>query len=341
MITVSIDPATKQVAMFSLPRDTVDVPLPPGPGPQRLRARVYRGKINSFCVERRHRSDLFPGNRGAARLQRLKAILGELYGLDIKYYVEVNFEGFRKVVDALGGVTINVQVPVLDDNFPGRRRPRSRLYIPAGIQHMDGDAGAAYARSRNSIDRLRPRRAPAARAPVAAPAGRSAALIRSCPSWSTALGQAVRTDIPVDQLAAAARARRRRSTRATSGRSSSPRRSTRTSLHCHAARLHHRPDVDRIRAAVANAFTIDPARSRRCARRWPTEGADVWVLNGTGRPRTAARAWRGTSSTTGSPRRRPARSRRVPCRPTHGHHVYNGAESASRRRSRTSRSCSR
>ena len=31
LITVSIDPVTKQVAMFSLPRDTVDVPVPPGP----------------------------------------------------------------------------------------------------------------------------------------------------------------------------------------------------------------------------------------------------------------------------------------------------------------------
>ena len=46
LIVVSIDPVTKQVAMFSLPRDTVDVPLPPGPARQafgpRLRAEDQR-----------------------------------------------------------------------------------------------------------------------------------------------------------------------------------------------------------------------------------------------------------------------------------------------------------
>ena len=51
-----------------------------------------------------------------ARVRGLKAMLGDLYGLDIRYYVAVNFEGFRKVVDALGGV--NDQRP-----DPGRRRP--------------------------------------------------------------------------------------------------------------------------------------------------------------------------------------------------------------------------
>ena len=52
-------------------------------------------------------------------------------------------------MDALGGVTINVQVPVLDDNFPDHGR-KLRLYIPAGIQHMDGAEALRYARSRKS-----------------------------------------------------------------------------------------------------------------------------------------------------------------------------------------------
>ena len=42
LIVVSIDPVTKQVAMFSLPRDTVDVPIPPGPARQRLRVGLHR-----------------------------------------------------------------------------------------------------------------------------------------------------------------------------------------------------------------------------------------------------------------------------------------------------------
>jgi hypothetical protein len=59
LIVASIDPKTKQVALFSLPRDTVDVPLPPGP------AQAVYGtvpcKINSLWTTATGRPDLFPG----------------------------------------------------------------------------------------------------------------------------------------------------------------------------------------------------------------------------------------------------------------------------------------
>ncbi|HEV8282133.1 MAG TPA: hypothetical protein VGQ02_09760, partial [Candidatus Limnocylindrales bacterium] len=58
LITVSIDPVTKQVAMFSLPRDTQEVPVPPGPA-QRVWGRTYGQKINSWFVNNRRRSDLW------------------------------------------------------------------------------------------------------------------------------------------------------------------------------------------------------------------------------------------------------------------------------------------
>ena len=58
------------------------------------------------------RPDLFPGTATSRGYNAVKALLGELYGIDIRYYVEVNFDGFRKVIDTLGGVTVNVQMPV-------------------------------------------------------------------------------------------------------------------------------------------------------------------------------------------------------------------------------------
>ena len=119
LIVVSIDPVTKQVAMFSLPRDTVDVPTPPGPARSAFGS-VYTRKINAWWTSVRKRTDLFPGNpnKNLPGYNGLKAIIGNLYGLDIKYFVEVNFDGFKKVVDTIGGVTINVQVPVTDDRYP-------------------------------------------------------------------------------------------------------------------------------------------------------------------------------------------------------------------------------
>ena len=148
MIVVSIDPTTDQVVMFQLPRDTVDVPVPPGPA-QKLFGTVYAGKINSWFVNVRHRADLFPGTDQTRGYTGLKAILGELYAIDIKYYVEVNFAGFEQIVDALGGVTINVQVPVVDDSYPAGGGALQRVYIPSGMQHMNGAEALVYARSRH------------------------------------------------------------------------------------------------------------------------------------------------------------------------------------------------
>jgi anionic cell wall polymer biosynthesis LytR-Cps2A-Psr (LCP) family protein len=94
LITVSIDPVTKQVAMFSLPRDTKNVPVPSGPA-RSVWGRVYGNKINSFYMNNRNRSDLWPGGKSTRGYNALKSLLGELYGLDIKYFVKVNFERSR------------------------------------------------------------------------------------------------------------------------------------------------------------------------------------------------------------------------------------------------------
>ncbi|MGZ8501682.1 MAG: LCP family protein [Candidatus Limnocylindrales bacterium] len=149
LIVVSIDPKTKQVAMFSLPRDTVDVPIPAGPA-RSVFGSAYRGKINSLWLNARYRADAFPGTDKSRGFNALKSVLGELYGLDIQYYVMVNFAGFKNIVDTLGGVTINVQNPVLDDHYPGDRGASLRVYIPAGVQHMNGTQALIYARSRHT-----------------------------------------------------------------------------------------------------------------------------------------------------------------------------------------------
>ncbi len=275
LITVSIDPVTKQVAMFSLPRDTQYVPIPPGPA-RNVWGRTYGNKINSFFVNNRKRSDLWPGNDRTRGYNALKAVLGELYDLDIKYFVEVNFNGFKKVVDAVGGVTINVQVPIVDDAFPGSTGRAQRLYIPSGIQHMDGEQALRYARSRNtSTDFDRGARQQRVLLSLREQADPSILLPR-LPELVDALKSAVRTDIPLDQidellgLATAVDTANIRS-------------------FVFAPPLYQRevltgywtePYVDKIREAIADAFTGDPADQER-REQLAGEGAGVWVLNGT------------------------------------------------------------
>jgi LCP family protein required for cell wall assembly len=276
LITISIDPVTKQAAMFSLPRDTQFVPIPPGPA-RSVWGRTYPNKINSFFVNNRKRSDLWPGNDRTRGYNALKAVLGELYDLDIKYFVEVNFEGFKKVVDSVGGVTINVQLPVVDDAFPGGTGRAQRLYIPSGIQHMDGEQALRYARSRNTSDDFdrgaRQQRVLLSLREQADPQ----TLLPRLPELVDALKSAVRTDIPLDQLDELLGLASEVNTANIRSYVFTPPFFQREVL----SGYWLEPYPDRIRAAIEEAFSADAADLKR-RERLASEGAGVWVLNRTG-----------------------------------------------------------
>ena len=153
MIVASIDPVTKQVGMFSLPRDTEGVPLPSSwPAAAYYSNGLYPGKINSLWARAAGAPGLFPfpGSSYNRGMQALKGALGALYQLNIQYYVAVNFQGFQNIIDTLGGVTVDVQLPVTDtaDPQPGGRD--QNIYIMPGIQHMTGQQALIYARARHA-----------------------------------------------------------------------------------------------------------------------------------------------------------------------------------------------
>ena len=286
LITVSIDPVTKKVAMFSLPRDTVDVPVPAG-APRSLWGRTYRQKINSFYLNNVRRSDVWPGKQNVRGYNALKATLGELYGLDIKYFVEVDFDGFKQVVDALGGVTVNVQVPVVDDAYPTGVAKNMRLYIPSGIQHMTGAQALRYARSRNTsndFDRgARQQRILLSMREQADPA----ILLPRMPELVDALKSTVKTDIPLDQLPKLLGLATEVDTKDIRSYVFSPSRYSQDT--CQDSRgCVVIPKVNAIRDAVEHAFTVDPELEQR-REALSEEGATVWVLNGTGEARQGTR----------------------------------------------------
>lgn len=278
LITVSIDPVSKKVAMFSLPRDTVDVPIPAGPA-RSLWGRTYRQKINSLYVNNYRRSDIWPGKQGVRGYNALKAVIGEMYGLDIKYFVEVDFDGFRDVVDAVGGVTVNVQVPVVDNNYPTGVNKNVRLYIPSGLQHMSGAQALRYARSRNTssdFDRgARQQRILLSMREQADPAN----LLPRLPELVDALNKTVKTDIPLDQLPNLLGLATEMDTKNIRSYVFAPPLYSRDT--CNDARgCVVLPKIDAIRRAVANAFRVDPELEAR-RETLSGEGGSVRVLNGT------------------------------------------------------------
>jgi LCP family protein required for cell wall assembly len=277
LIVVSVDPVTKQVAMFSLPRDSTDLPLPPGPLSSAYGGR-YPNKINSLFTQVRNRADLVPGTNRTRGYNALKAVLGNLYQLDIKYFVEVNFQGFKQVVNAVGGVTINVQVPVIDDSYPADSGRHARIYIPAGIQHMTGAQALIYARSRHGSDDFdrgyRQQRVLTSLREQANVAN----LIPRIPELVAAFKQTVKTDIPQAELAKlAGLAGSVDSKNIRSYVFSYPRYGTQIL----APIYKFLPNVGKIRAAVASAFKVDPQlEATRAA--LGDENGSIWVLNGGG-----------------------------------------------------------
>jgi LCP family protein required for cell wall assembly len=283
LIVVSIDPVTKQVAMFSLPRDTVDIPLPAGPLRNAYARGVYPKKINALFTSVRNRPDLVAGTNRTRGYNALKATLGNLYGLDVKYFVEVNFDGFKQVVDALGGVTINVQIPVTDEAYPSDTGRLARVYIPAGIQHMTGTEALVYARSRHSgqgdFDR-------AARQQRVLTSLREQAdistLVPRIPQLVDALKATVRTDIPQAELAKMAGLAGSIDTHNIRSFVFTPPRYATEKLSGDPRGYVILPNVERMRAAVAAAFETDPqVEDQRDA--FAQEGASIWVLNGSGK----------------------------------------------------------
>lgn len=131
IIVASIKPSTKQVALLSIPRDLI-VPVS-GSGWQKINA------VNAFAEMRD------PGE--GAEVTRV--MLEGLLGLDIPYHVRVDFEGFKDVVDALGGIDVHVDRGFTDASYPTANYGVTSMTFAQGWQHMDGTTALKFARSRH------------------------------------------------------------------------------------------------------------------------------------------------------------------------------------------------
>ena len=137
LIVVSINKNAGTVSLLSIPRDLF-VYIPKW-GMARINRAFYAAETNGY-----------PGG-GPALLEQ--TILYNL-GLPIQYYALVNFDGFRQVVDTVGGidVPVNCQLteykikdPTLDESIPANYD----LYTqPTGVAHMDGALALWFARAR-------------------------------------------------------------------------------------------------------------------------------------------------------------------------------------------------
>ncbi len=129
LIVVAIRPRQNLIAMLSIPRDLwVDIP---GHGPERINAAAYMGESN--------------GSGGPALLA---ATLRENLGIRVDAYAQIDFAGLERIIDAMGGVDVDVAQPVDDWIDTGDGKPPVHVRIEAGPQHLDGHTALCYVRSR-------------------------------------------------------------------------------------------------------------------------------------------------------------------------------------------------
>jgi LCP family protein required for cell wall assembly len=200
----SVDLTTGRSAIVSLPRYLQYPPLPDELkhlwpcGCFRGFVTGYLNAVYTWATD--HPAD-FPGgaNRG---FRATEGVVEELLGIDIDGIVVVDLNGFVDAVDAIGGVVINVPEPVVDDRYNNERGVREFVNIRAGWQEMDGHTALMYVRSRHQdsdIARLG-RQQDFLRAMRRQLSACSVNLLPRLPDILRAIGESVRTDVPLEDV---------------------------------------------------------------------------------------------------------------------------------------------
>lgn len=129
LIVAVLNIKAQSVTLISLPRDLWV--LVPGYGQSRINTAYFFGQTRSNGPEVARKT------------------VSQVLGIPIDDSVVINFDGFRRMVDALDGINVNVPEAIDDPLFPDDSYGTYRLIIPEGRQHMNGDLALAYARTRH------------------------------------------------------------------------------------------------------------------------------------------------------------------------------------------------
>lgn len=132
MIVATIDPANMTAGILSIPRDLwVFIP---GYSEGRINTAHFIGEAKDY-----------PGGGPALAMKTVQYNLG----ISLHYYARINFDGFKKIIDTIGGIDIYVEEEIKDPKFPDERHGYEPLHITAGQHHFDGEMALKYARTRH------------------------------------------------------------------------------------------------------------------------------------------------------------------------------------------------
>lgn len=130
VMLLSLDTEKKRVGLLSLPRDLF-APIP-GTG--------LSTKLNSLYQI---------GLNESVGTEILRESVAEITGQPIHYYAMIDFDGFERMIDALGGIQVEVMRDIYDARYPGKNYSYETFELKKGWQKLDGKTALKYARERH------------------------------------------------------------------------------------------------------------------------------------------------------------------------------------------------
>ena len=143
VMLASIKPNTSEISLISIPRDII-VSIPGSYGLYKINSAYAYGVMNY-------------GQK--IGLTQARKTVENFLGIEIPYALVVDFAGFAKGVDTLGGIDVEIERSFTDSLFPNTKNGYiGPVSFKAGVEHMDGERALIYARSRyttSDFDRAR------------------------------------------------------------------------------------------------------------------------------------------------------------------------------------------
>jgi LCP family protein required for cell wall assembly len=136
IMILSIDRKTNRVALLSIPRDLY-VTIPDA---------GYQNKINTMYQFGMNGAK----NSGTNTIDPLLAVIKNITALDIDYWAVLNFEGFQKAINDIGGINIVNEKDLYDARYPGPNYSYEIFELKKGFHHLDGATALKYARERHN-----------------------------------------------------------------------------------------------------------------------------------------------------------------------------------------------
>jgi LCP family protein required for cell wall assembly len=134
IMIASVNPKTNQTAFISLPRDLY-VKIPQTQITMKINS-AYQYGLNSSETKKES-------------AETIKGIISDITGLDINYYVILNFDGFTKIIDTVGGINIMNERDIYDARYPGPNYSYETFELKKGFHKLDGATALKYARERH------------------------------------------------------------------------------------------------------------------------------------------------------------------------------------------------